>query len=222
MLRPLPRHPSGASEGDNSSVEVLRVAQPSPASKPPPPPNQSGSGMYLLFALLLLGGAAGLWFITRKDPPPPPPPTVAKTAEPVIDTSPAPPPPPKDEELEPEAGPPDAGTGKKLTGGGGGSCAKCGEGKPSAALNSAVRNAAGAAQGCYRRALRQTAATGSMTVSVQVGSTGNVCGASIVNDSVGSPEISNCVLGRFRGSNFPPPEQGCVIVNVPINFKLAE
>lgn len=198
------------------------MAHASPASKPPPP-KQSGSGMYLLFALLLLGGAVGLWLLTRKDPPPPVVPSAApvKTAEPIMDT-PAPPPPPTEEPEEPDAGPPDAGGGKRLTGGGAGSCAKCGAGKPSAALNSAVRNAAGSAQGCYRRALRQSAAAGSMTVSVQVGSAGNVCGASIVNDSVGSPEISNCVLNRFRGSNFPKPEEGCVVVNVPINFKLQE
>jgi TonB family protein len=180
--------------------------------------------MYLVFALLLAGGVVGLWLLTKKDPPPPTVQTAAppKEPEPVMNT-PAPPPPPKEEDLPPEdAGPGDAGGKKVASGGGGGSCAKCGEGKPSAALNSAVRNAAGSAQGCYRRALRQSAAAGSMTVSVQVGSTGNVCGASIVNDTVGSPEISNCVLNRFRGTNFPPPEQGCVIVNVPINFKLQE
>jgi TonB family protein len=198
------------------------VAEPSPASNAQPP-KQSGSGMYLLFALLLAAAAVGLWLATRKAPPPPTVQTAAapKEPEPVMNT-PAPPPPPKEEDLVEDAGPADAGPKKVGTGGGGGSCAKCGEGKPSAALNSAVRNAAGAAQGCYRRALRQSAAAGSMTVSVQVGSAGNVCGASIVNDSVGSPEISNCVLSRFRGSNFPPPEQGCVIVNVPINFKLQE
>lgn len=186
-------------------------------------PEKSGAGMYLLFAVLLLGGAAALYFVTRKDPPPPPPPVVesALPAPPVMD-APAPPPPPSAEEIvEADAGT-DAGPKKIATGGGGGSCSKCGEGKPSAALQSAIRNAAGAAQGCYRRALRQTAASGSMTVSVQVGSTGNVCGASIVNDSVGSSEISNCVLSRFRGQSFPPPEQGCVVVNVPISFKLQE
>jgi TonB family protein len=179
--------------------------------------------MYLLFALLLLGGAVGLWMLTRKPPPPPPTePSVAevKPPEPQLNTAPPPPPPP--EEVEEDAGT-DAGPTKKVASGGpGGSCSKCGEGKPSAALNSAIRNAAGAAQGCYRRALRQSAASGSMTVSVQVGSGGNVCGASIVNDSVGSPEISNCVINRFRGGNFPKPESGCVVVNVPINFKIQE
>ena len=185
-------------------------------------PEKSGAGMYLLFALLLLGGAAGLYFITRKAPPPPPPIVETDKPPPPVMDAPAPPPPPSAEEVvEVDAGT-DAGPKKVASSGGGGSCAKCGEGKPSAALNSAIRNAAGAAQGCYRRALRQTAASGSMTVSVQVGSTGNVCGASIVNDSVGSSEISNCVLGRFRGQNFPPPEQGCVVVNVPISFKLQE
>lgn len=193
------------------------------ADSPDRVPEKSGAGMYLLFALLLLAAAGGLYFATRKDPPPPPPVSEAvKPPPPVMDT-PAPPPPPSAEEVvEVDAGT-DAGPKKVASGGsGGGSCSKCGEGKPSGALNSAIRNAAGAAQGCYRRALRQNAASGSMTVSVQVGSTGNVCGASIVNDSVGSSEISNCVLGRFKGQNFPPPESGCVVVNVPISFKLQE
>jgi TonB family protein len=175
-----------------------------------------------VFALLLAAAAVGLYFATKKDPPPP----VVQTAQPPppqpVMNTPAPPPPPKEEDLVEEDAGKDAGPSKKVaSAGGGGSCAKCGEGKISPALSSAIRNAAGSAQGCYRRALRQSAASGSMTVSVQVGSSGNVCGASIVNDTVGSPEISSCVLGRFRGSSFPPPEQGCVVVNVPINFKLA-
>ncbi len=193
------------------------------ADSPDRVPEKSGAGMYLLFALLLAGAAVGLYFLTRAAPvPPPPPEPVGSALPPPLMDSPAPPPPPSAEEVvEVDAGT-DAGPGKKVASGGGGSCAKCGEGKPSGALNSAIRSAAGAAQGCYRRALRQTAASGSMTVSVQVGSSGNVCGASIVNDSVGSSEISNCVLGRFRGQTFPPPEQGCVVVNVPISFKLQE
>jgi hypothetical protein len=61
-----------------------------------------------------------------------------------------------------------------------------------------------------------------MTVSVQVGSSGAVCGASIANDSVNSGEISSCVLGRFRGRTFPPPESGCVVVNIPIAFTIKQ
>jgi hypothetical protein len=57
-----------------------------------------------------------------------------------------------------------------------------------------------------------------MTVVVNVGSNGSVCSASIANDSVGSPTVSNCVLKQFQGKTFPKPEEGCVTVNIPLNF----
>jgi hypothetical protein len=61
-----------------------------------------------------------------------------------------------------------------------------------------------------------------MTVSVQVASTGAVCSAALIEDTVGSGEIASCVLGRFRGKSFPPPKSGCVVVNVPINFTIKQ
>ena len=75
------------------------------------------------------------------------------------------------------------------------------------------------AQGCYQRALRTTDVSGSMTVSVQVSSTGSVCNVSIANDTLHSPEVSSCVLGRFRGQSLPPPNGGCITANIPISFK---
>jgi hypothetical protein len=85
-----------------------------------------------------------------------------------------------------------------------------------------VNGAARSAQGCYNRALRTSEASGRMVVRVQVGSTGAICGASIVEDSVHSSDIASCVLGRFRGKSFPPPKSGCVVVNVPINFTIKQ
>ena len=64
--------------------------------------------------------------------------------------------------------------------------------------------------------------SGSLTVSVQVGANGAVCGASISNDSVGSREISQCVLGRFQGKTFPPPDGGCMTVNIPVSFTIKQ
>jgi hypothetical protein len=61
-----------------------------------------------------------------------------------------------------------------------------------------------------------------MSVSVQVGSNGAVCGASITKDTVGSGEISSCVLGKFRGRSFPAPQSGCVVVNIPIKFEIQQ
>jgi hypothetical protein len=182
-----------------------------------------GSGPYIIgvvVLVLLIGGL--VWWRSGSDDQPPPPITVQAPPPNTVPDLVAPPPPPKIEE-------PDAGTdaGGKVastgTGGGKGPCSgKCGDGKSSSALESALRSTAGSAQGCYNRALRTSEVSGSMTVSVQVGSSGAVCGASIANDSVNSGEISSCVLGRFRGRTFPPPESGCVVVNIPIAFTIKQ
>ena len=191
------------------------------------PEKNSGAGLYLIGALVLAGGAAGIYFMTRDEAPPPVAPVVpsAKPAEPMMEAPPPPPPPPPPPTATESASAAPADTAKPAvvgTGGGLGACSQCGQGVPSSALSSALQGAAGSAQGCYKRALRTTAAAGRITVAVSVGSTGQVCSASIANDTLGSPEISNCVLSRFQGKSFPKPEQGCVVVNIPINFKLSE
>jgi TonB family protein len=178
--------------------------------------------------LVLAGAIGGIVYFTRKDSPPPEPTAKIEPKPPEpVHNAPPPPPPPKLEDL-PDAGD-DAGDAGKTdvkpsagTGGGGGTCSKCTEGISSSALNSKMQALAGSAQGCYNRALRTSAASGKITVSVQVGSTGSVCSASISNDTVGSGEISSCVLNRFKTASLPPPEKGCVTIQVPINFKIAE
>jgi outer membrane biosynthesis protein TonB len=136
----------------------------------------------------------------------------------------APPPPPEEEE---DAGAEDAGGdtpstggGKKPVAGGAGPCSNCGKGVTSSALNSAVSSTAGLARGCYQRALRAGGAEGTLVVSVSVGPAGNLCGARITSDSVGNPTISQCVLGKFQSRSYPKPQSGCVVVNVPISFKM--
>ncbi|MEJ7732810.1 MAG: AgmX/PglI C-terminal domain-containing protein [Polyangiaceae bacterium] len=183
-----------------------------------------GSGPYIIGVVVLVLLIAGLvWWRAGSDDKPPPPITVQAPPPNTVPDLVAPPPPPKIE--EPDAGADDAG-GKVAstgTGGGKGPCSgKCGDGKSSSALESALRSTASSAQGCYNRALRTSEVSGGMTVSVQVGSSGAVCGASIGNDSVNSGEISSCVLGRFRGRTFPPPESGCVVVNIPIAFTIKQ
>jgi hypothetical protein len=144
------------------------------------------------------------------------------TSEPV-NMNPPPPPPPKE---EPDAGADSgaqAGQGGGVKGAGASTaCSKCGEGQSSAALQSALSSAAQSAQGCYNRAIQRSAVSGRLSVSVQVGQNGAVCGAAITNDSVHSGDISSCVLGRFRGRTFPAPQSGCVVVNIPINFTIKE
>lgn len=99
-------------------------------------------------------------------------------------------------------------------------CAACGEGVPSSALTQAVQSAAASAQGCYKRALRNAEVSGSIEISVSIGSTGLMCSAHITKDTLGSAEISSCVLGKFQGKSFPAPKSGCVVINVPLKFEI--
>jgi outer membrane biosynthesis protein TonB len=198
-----------------------------PVSQPPPSsaiPKGGGSGPYIAGVVLLGALIIGLvWWKTKGTDGPPPAPTVTVQAPPTntVQTLDAPPPPPKIDDVDGGATPSAKVAGTGLPGKG--PCGpKCGDGKSSSALESALRSTAGSAQGCYNRALRTSEVSGSMTVSVQVGSNGSVCSASIVSDSVNSNEISSCVLGRFRGRSFPSPQSGCVVVNIPINFTIKQ
>jgi TonB family protein len=202
-------------------------------SQPPPshqiPGHSHGGGIYLIGAVVLLGAAGGLlWWKTRT----PSSPTTAQTttvvssAPPKRDDPPplfAPPPPPKLDD-EPDAGV-DAGVAPKgpSAPAGPGPCACGGQpGNAPPALQAALRSRGAGSTGCYRRALQRSEVSGSMTVSVQVGPGGQVCSASVVNDTVNSGEVSSCVLSRFRGQSFPPPQGGCVTVNIPISFTIKQ
>jgi TonB family protein len=200
-------------------------------SQPPRPstiPGHSGgSGPYIagVAVLAVLAGGLVMWKKGSTPPPVTTPQATAVTSEP---TPPpvmnAPPPPPKLDET-PDAGPAASASGSSTapTAAGKSPCAgKCGDGKASSGLQSALSSAAQSARTCYQRALRNSEVSGSLTVSVQVGPNGQVCGASITNDSVGSGEVSSCVLGRFRGRSFPAPEAGCVVVNIPITFTIKQ
>ena len=141
-------------------------------------------------------------------PPPPPPPPPPVTAEPEASASAA-----------PSA---DAKSAAKPALGGPSPCSRCDLGKSSGALNSALNAAAGQARSCYNKALQKdSGAGGKMTVSVRIGPSGQVCGASIANDTTGG-SIAGCVLGRFQGKSFQAPEQGCVTVNIPLSFQAKE
>jgi hypothetical protein len=83
-----------------------------------------------------------------------------------------------------------------------------------------MQSATAGARTCYKRALRTSEVSGSISVSVQVGSNGAVCGAAITKDTIGSSEIASCVLAKFQGKTFPAPQSGCVVVNIPIRFEI--
>jgi outer membrane biosynthesis protein TonB len=192
------------------------------------PGKSSATGLYIA-GIVLLGGATIALLVWRSRASQPqviavPAPPVTTAAAPPMPQF-APPPPPKIEaEPEPTATAA-AGTSAKAAGGGGPTpCGKCGGdgAEGSAALSSAISSAAAGARGCYNRALQKGEVSGKMNVSVQVGSNGQVCSAAITSDTVGSSQVSSCVLSRFQGRSFPPPTRGCVVVNVPINFTIKQ
>ena len=209
-----------------------------PAPSQPPPseeiPGTSSSGAPYVLGILVLGIlAVGLFCWKSKQTPPTV--TAQTVSAPAVSAAPtappppqfAPPPPPKLDE-EPDAGAPVAKSTSPTTAGSAAPvvntlCSKCSDGQTSSALNSALRARGASVQGCYNRALQKNSdVSGSMTVSVQVGSNGSVCSASITNDSVHSSEVSTCVLGRFRGQTFPPPTSGCVTIGIPIAFAVKQ
>lgn len=208
-----------------SSISSIPPSEPPPSSRLPG--RSSGNGPYILGIVAFGAMTVALllyWKQCMSSGPPPPAPTAAKPVETTQAPVPvfAPPPPPEPE--EPDAGPDAAAP---VSGGHGtrpasaGACSGCGSktSVSSSAVESKVAAQASLARGCYNRALRTSAVSGTLMVSVSVGADGRVCGASILNDTVGSPSISNCVLSKFRGNQFPRPKRGCVVINVPIAFK---
>lgn len=199
-----------------------------------------GSGVYLIGFVVIAAAIGGIVYFVTKDDGSGKGAGTATVAAAASDTAPkrmnapAPPPPPEDIDDEPSASAatsasaaPSSSSGKGgpnsgVAGSGAGACGSCGKGKSSSALESKVSAVAGSAQGCYQRALRGTsAASGKIVVAVSVGQGGASCGASIVSDTLNDGAISSCVLGRFQSQSWPAPEEGCVTINVPINFKLA-
>jgi hypothetical protein len=72
---------------------------------------------------------------------------------------------------------------------------------------------------CYDNALAQDPTLrGKVTVAVRIGANGQVCNAGIASNEMSSQSVASCVSGYFRGASFPSPKNGCVDVNIPINF----
>ena len=191
------------------------------------PGKSSGVGLYVAGIGVMAAAIIGLLVWRSRSTPPPAPPTPPPTATATAAAPPppmfAPPPPPKIETDPEPTATATANSGPAPVGGGGPNpCGKCGSGEGSSALSSAIQSAAAGARGCYNRALQKGEVQGRMNVSVQVGSGGQVCSAAIMSDTVGSSQVSSCVLSRFQGRSFPPPAKGCVVVNVPINFTIKQ
>ncbi|HEY3592771.1 MAG TPA: AgmX/PglI C-terminal domain-containing protein [Polyangiaceae bacterium] len=189
-----------------------------PESSLPPKPPTSSSGTGYIVAAIVLGAAivALVFFKVRgcnQDASPLPMASTPVAPTPTFVEPPPPPPPPVVEETAPEAGVTHTAVGTYVPCSG-----KC-AGSGNSALNMAISARAGAARPCYERALRlNSALQGKLMVSVRVDPQGNVCGTSVAQDGIHSPEVANCVLGMFRSAKFPAPSGGCLEVQVPLSF----
>lgn len=194
------------------------------ASKPPTPSAppagvpSSGNTKYAVIAILLLLLIGGIVAYKMSQDPPAPPPLPVFDAGPVVTA-----PNPRDEEVPPP--PPveeDAGAPVKKTGPAvvGSQCdAKRCTGAHSAELEQMLAFRVKQAHRCYDSALTQDPTLrGKMSIAVRIGANGTTCSASVASNEMGSSQVASCVLGYFRGTNFPPPKGGCADVNIPINF----
>gem|GEM_PF-5794609 len=107
-----------------------------------------------------------------------------------------------------------------LTGRAASSCGAghCG-GSAGAELRSALGERAAKARSCYRRVLLdRPGLRGTLTISVRVGSGGQVCSVAVTGDDLGDPTVAACVTNLIHTGRFPAPEGGCVDAVVPMNF----
>ncbi|HEX9297933.1 MAG TPA: AgmX/PglI C-terminal domain-containing protein [Polyangiaceae bacterium] len=181
---------------------------------PSKPPQSSSGAIYIIAVIALIAAIGGLvfWKVRGANDAavmPPPPPVMANPT-PLLE--PPPPPPIAEEDLGRDGG------GVKTAGNLNPCTAKC-SGTGNNAMNAALSARAGSARPCYERALRvNSALQGKLMVNVRIDSQGNVCSASISDDAMHSPEVSNCVMGMFRSARFPPPTGGCIDAKVPLSF----
>jgi hypothetical protein len=183
--------------------------------------------MYLLGLLALAGLTVGLivWKGSRSEEPAPAPKPAASAGpeEPQLSFD-APPPPPEEladagADAAPAASAAGSASGSGVARGGDGPCSACGSGISTPELESAVRSRANLARGCYNKELQTGGGEGAITVALSVGAHGGVCSAGVSSDTVGSPQLSQCVVSKFQSGSFPRPKQGCVPFSMRINFK---
>jgi hypothetical protein len=88
-------------------------------------------------------------------------------------------------------------------------------------LNEALTQAAHRGAVCYKKMLdKRRISTGAMLVQLNVAGAGKVCDVQFVEDSVHDPALASCIQALFTDGTFPPPQHGCVTVNVPFRFAI--
>ena len=191
------------------------------SSEIPKKPSGNANNVFiaLTVAMLLAMGGLIFWkFAGAGDPEPAPEATAPRIDELRSNDSPPPPPPPPPPE-EPSAAPTAAATANAPVRTGKSNCPSTCEGEATAALRTALAGRGGAGRRCYEKSLSQNPMLqGRMTVHVRVGTNGAICSANVSRDELHDPGLTNCILGVFRSSTLPAPTNGCVEVDVPLNF----
>jgi TonB family protein len=113
-----------------------------------------------------------------------------------------------------------ASSGGGLTGGSGGNSAGGGgELRSSESLLTVVRRYAPGIQFCYENELKKSPGLGGkMVVSLTVEPDGTVSSVILVEDSLRSAAVSDCVTAQMRGWKFPAIETGTVTFKTPFVF----
>ena len=105
----------------------------------------------------------------------------------------------------------------------GGPCPGSCPGHVGPALGDAIAKRAKQAHRCYDNDLAgDKTLRGRVTVRMTIGADGRVCQASAESDSKPMEAVASCVAGMYRANtgdlHFRSPDDGCAIVNAPINF----
>lgn len=107
----------------------------------------------------------------------------------------------------------------QTSGGGSGSPASGGDIRSNASLLSVVRRYAPGIQFCYDNELKKKPdLRGKLVVSLTVLADGSVSEVLVVDDSLKSGAVRNCVLAQIRGWQFPAIPQGVVSFKTPFIF----
>jgi hypothetical protein len=115
--------------------------------------------------------------------------------------------------------PPDASAPEPVAGACGGRCS----GRVGPALVDALGVRVKQAHRCYDNALAiDKTVRGKVSVRMKIGADGRVCDVTARSDNTSMVDVAKCVAAFYRANtgqlSFPLPDNGCVDVDLPINF----
>lgn len=91
-----------------------------------------------------------------------------------------------------------------------------------AVIRRVVRRHSNEVRSCYAQGLAQDPRlSGRVTVRFVIGSEGRVIGVTVVEDTLPSPSVGECIARAVRRWEFPPPEGGVVTVTYPFTLNAA-